>query len=95
MNASLMQSWLAITSKFEALNKRERWLVFGTLLFVVYAVINTLLLNPVLTRQKILSTEISVDQSQVQVLQQQIGVLNSQNVIDPDAQNKQLSLIHI
>lgn len=84
-----MQSWLAITSKFEALNKRERWLVFGTLLFVVYAVLNALLLNPMLTRQKTLSTEISADQSQVQVLQQQIGVLNSQNVIDPDAQNKQ------
>jgi MSHA biogenesis protein MshJ len=84
-----MQFWLTITSKFEALNKRERWLVFITLLFLVYAVINMLLLSPVLTRQKILTTEISTDQSQIQVLQQQITALNSQNIVDPDVQNKQ------
>ncbi len=89
MSASLIQSWLIITSKFEALNKRERWLVFITLLFLVYAAINMLLLNPVLTRKKILSTEMSTDQSQIQVLQLQITALNSQNVADPDVQNKQ------
>lgn len=89
MNASLMQSWQSVTSKFEALNRRERWLVFGALLFVVYAVINTLLLNPVLARKKIITAELTTDQTQVQALQQQLTVLNSQNIIDPDAQNKQ------
>lgn len=84
-----MQSWLSATSKFEALNKRERWLVFFTLLFVVYAVINTLLLNPALTRQKAITAELNSDQSQIQQLQQQLTALNSQNIVDPDAPNKQ------
>lgn len=84
-----MQSWQSVTSKFEALNKRERWLVFGALLFVVYAVINMLLLSPVLARKKIIAAELTTDQTQVQALQQQLTVLNNQNIIDPDAQNKQ------
>ncbi len=75
MNASLMQSWLSITSKFEALNKRERWLVFFTLLFVVYAAINALLLSPVVSKKKAITTELSTDQSQIQQLQQQIAIL--------------------
>lgn len=89
MSPSLMQSWLTINSKFEALNKRERWLVFGALLFVTYAVINALLLGPVLTKQKALFNEISADQAQALTLKQQLVILNSQNVTDPDAQNKQ------
>lgn len=84
-----MQSWQSITSKFEALNKRERWLVFGALLFVVYGVINLLLLDPVLARKKTITAELATDQTQMQALQQQLKVLNSQNIIDPDAQNKQ------
>ncbi|OIR00972.1 general secretion pathway, M protein [mine drainage metagenome] len=83
-----MQSWLSVTSKFEALNKRERWLVFLTLLFVVYAAINALLLSPVLSQKKTITTEFASEQSQVQQLQQQITILNSQNIIDPDAQSK-------
>ena len=89
MNDSLMQSWLTLSSKFDALNKREQWLVVGALLFVVYSVMNGLLLSPVLARQKILHTEMAANQTQIEALQQQINVLNSQQVVDPDAQNKQ------
>ncbi len=78
-----------MTSKFEALNKRERWMVFGALLMVAYAVINMLLLSPVLARQKILSSELSADQAQLQGLQQQLKAYTQQSVIDPDAANKQ------
>lgn len=89
MNASLTQYWSSATSKFEALNQRERWLVFAALLFVVYAAINTLLLSPVLAHKKTMTTELNTDQAQLQVLQQQLGILNSQAIVDPDAQNKQ------
>ena len=89
MKQSLIQSWLLISSKFEALNKRERWMVSGALLVVVYAVINTLLLNPILTRQKNLTNELEVDQSQIQGLTLQLSEYTRKGVIDPDAQNKQ------
>jgi MSHA biogenesis protein MshJ len=78
-----------MTSKFEALNKRERWMVACALFVVVYAIINSLLLSPVLSRQKSLTSELEADQSQIQGLKQQINVYAQQNVIDPDAQNKQ------
>ncbi|MDP3086889.1 MAG: MSHA biogenesis protein MshJ [Methylotenera sp.] len=90
MNASLSQFWGAVNSKFDALNKRERWLVFGASTFVAYSLVNALFLSPVLAKKKILSGEVSADQAQIQALQQQITVMNSQEIIDPDAQNKQL-----
>ncbi len=89
MNSSLIALWQKINIKFDALNKRERWLVFAACVFVVYSLINALFLSPVLAKKKILSGEISTDQTQIQVLQQQIAEMNSQAIIDPDAQNKQ------
>ena len=84
-----MKHWLSISSKFEALNQRERWMVACALFVVVYAVINMLLLSPVLARQKILTDELATDQAQIQTLNQQISALAQSPVIDPDAQNKQ------
>lgn len=85
----MKNSWQIICSKFEALNPRERWMVACALLVVVYAVINMLLLGPVLERKKILIRELSEDQMQLQDLNQQISEFSRQPVIDPDAQNKQ------
>jgi MSHA biogenesis protein MshJ len=85
----LKQSWLSISSKFEALNKRERWMVTCALLTVAYALINMALLSPVLARQKTLTNEIETDQSQIQALNLQINEFARQNLIDPDAKNKQ------
>jgi MSHA biogenesis protein MshJ len=85
----LTQTWQNITSKFEALKQRERWMVVCALFVVVYAVINMLLLSPVQARQKILSDELAADQAQIDTLNQQINTLAQSPVIDPDAQNKQ------
>lgn len=89
MIASLTQSWASMAKKFEALNQRERWLVLGALLAVVYIAINMLLLEPVLLQKKSLSNAIVADEAQVQALRQQLLQYAQQNVTDPDAQNKQ------
>lgn len=78
-----------MTSKFEALNKRERWMVFCALFVVIYAIINSLILSPVLNRQKALTSELVADQAQVQALTLQLNEFSNKSVIDPDAQNKQ------
>jgi MSHA biogenesis protein MshJ len=83
-----MQPWKAIGSKFEALKQRERWLVTCALFVVVYAAIHTLLLSPVLARQKLLNDELAADQAQIHTLTQQISTLTQNPIIDPDAQNK-------
>jgi MSHA biogenesis protein MshJ len=84
----LKQSWQSINSRFEALNKRERWIVSCALLVVVYATINALLISPILARQKTLINELAADQSQIQGLNQQINEFAQKIVVDPDAQNK-------
>ncbi len=85
----MKQIWLTISSKFEALNQRERWMVTCALFVVIYTVINMLLLSPVLARQNILANELTADQSQIEALNQQLKELEQSPVIDPDAQNKQ------
>jgi MSHA biogenesis protein MshJ len=84
-----LKHWLSICSKFEALNQRERWMVTCALFVVVYAVINMLLLSPVLARQTILNNELAADQAQINIFQQEINTLMQSPVIDPDAHNKQ------
>jgi MSHA biogenesis protein MshJ len=64
-------------------------MVTCALFVVVYAIINMLLLSPVLARQTILKNELAADQTQINTLQQQINTLAQSPVIDPDAQNKQ------
>jgi len=64
-------------------------MVTCALFVVIYAVINMLLLSPVLAHQKILSNELTADQSQIEDLNQRLKELEQSPVIDPDAQNKQ------
>ena len=85
----MKKSWLSLSSKFEALNRRERWMVACALFAVVFVVINSLLISPVVARQKIISTELATDQTQIQTLNQQVSAYTNQAVIDPDASNKQ------
>lgn len=79
--------WISLSGKFEALNKRERWMVACALFAVVFAIVNSLLISPVLTRQKIMNSELATDQAQLQLLTQQINAFSNQPVIDPDADN--------
>lgn len=85
----MKKSWLTLNSKFEALNTRERWMVTCALFVVVFAAFNSLLISPVLARQKVLNSELAADQAQIQGLTQQITAYANQAVIDPDAPNKQ------
>ena len=50
-------------------------MVTCALFVVVFAVINMLLLSPVLARQKILNNELAADQAQINTLNQQINAL--------------------
>lgn len=85
----MKKSWLSLSSKFDALNRRERWMVACALFAVVFAAINSLLISPVLARQKVISSELAIDQAQIQSLTQQISAYTNQAVIDPDTSNKQ------
>lgn len=85
----MKQTWQTICNKFEALNKRERWIVTCALFVAVFSIINMLLLSPVLTRQKVINTELATDNAQIDALSQELNQLSSTPALDPDAQNRQ------
>ncbi|WP_036303052.1 MSHA biogenesis protein MshJ [Methylotenera sp. L2L1] len=89
MKATFIEKWLLLSDKFDALNNRERLMVFGALALVTYTAINMLLITPLdISKQRFLS-EISTDQSVLLDLQQQVNLLKNKQPIDPNAQNKQ------
>ncbi|MDO9150384.1 MAG: MSHA biogenesis protein MshJ [Methylotenera sp.] len=89
MKAALLEKWSLLSSKFGALNNRERLMVFGASALVVYTTVNMLLISPLAISKQRLLSEISTDQSVISDLQQQVDLLNSKQPIDPNAHNKQ------
>lgn len=81
--------WLAASTKFDALNPRERYLLAGGILALLYAILHMLLLAPVVKHNQMLRTALASNQSQLQTIRQQMAVYTQQPVIDPDAPNKQ------
>lgn len=81
--------WHASSIKFEALSPRERYLVAGGILMLIFVMLYLLLLSPLVERNKVLRATLATDQSQMQNIGQQMALFAQQPVIDPDAQNKQ------
>lgn len=67
MNSSLKDSWQQMIAKFNALNARERWMIFGALLCVFYGLFD-FLVAPSLAKQKTLTAEIANDQTKLEAL---------------------------
>ncbi len=64
-------------------------MVTCALFVVIFAMLNTLLLSPVLARQKLITNELEADKSQIDALSQELNQLSSMPALDPDAQNRQ------
>ena len=84
----MKKTWITISAKFESLNQRERWMVTCALFVTAFALIDSLLISPVLTHQKILNSEIAADEAQIHELTQQMNAFANKPVIDPDAPNR-------
>jgi MSHA biogenesis protein MshJ len=84
-----MQAWKKISNKFEALNSRERWLVASALIICLGSLMNVLLLSPVLKNIQLARNNIAADQSQVEMLTQQMNELNAVKTKNPDTANEQ------
>lgn len=85
MNASLQ----ALSTKFAALKQRERWMVFIAGIAVVYGVLNALVLDPMLNKQHLLTTELAQSQMQLSDMQTQISNIQQNPVVDIDRENQQ------
>lgn len=89
MRALVTEKWSLLTAKFDALNNRERIMVFGASALVVYTLVNLLLIDHLETSKQRFLSEIATDQSAIMDMQQQVNLLKNKAPIDPNAQNKQ------
>ena len=74
--------------KYQALNTRERWVVFFAGIVVIYGILNVLLLAPALEKQQRLQAEVVQSQSEITEIQQQVSMLAQTPIEDVDTQNK-------
>jgi MSHA biogenesis protein MshJ len=74
--------------KYQALNTRERWVIFFAGMVVIYGILNVMLLAPALAKQQRLQAELAQSNSEITEIQQQANVLAQTPIEDVDTQNK-------
>lgn len=75
----MKQQWEKLNAKLEAMTVRERVLVFATLAVVLLSLLNMLLLEPLLVRQKALRIQLSQQQQMISDVQSQIAAIQQEN----------------
>lgn len=70
-------AWLKYAAKIDALSLRERVVVFGALIVVIFFVATTLFLEPLLARKKVLNAGMAQQSSEMQAIQAQIAAMNA------------------
>lgn len=88
MKQQLLQQWLKLSTKLDAMTLRERAMVFvavtGAILFLIY----TLVVEPMLARQTVLLAQIKQQQNQVAGIDAEITGKAQGFNLDPDAQER-------
>jgi len=84
----MKEQWQRIELRIDALNLRERAMAFAIAALVLIALVNTLLLDPLLDQQKQLSQRVRQQQQQIAAMQAEIQTTVKGSSIDPDAANR-------
>ena len=92
----IKQQWEKVGTKIDGMSKRERVLIFLTVIGLAISLINLLLLEPLLVRQKALRGQISQQQQQMSALQTQIAAVLQENSPNSNApQRNQIKKIQL
>lgn len=81
---ALRQKWQNLADRVDAMSLRERALIFLAAALVLVTLLNALLIDPLLSRQSLLSRQIVQTQTQTHALQSQIQALAVKKNVDPD-----------
>jgi MSHA biogenesis protein MshJ len=84
----MKQRWEQIAEKIDSLSLRERGLVFFSLSLVVFALLYSALIRPVVEQQRIVSRTLSQHESQIRTVNQQLGAMLASRREDPNAANR-------
>jgi MSHA biogenesis protein MshJ len=84
----MKQQWQRLAVKIDAMSLRERAAIFAMAALIVVTLVNTLMLDPLLARQKALSQRVVAEQGSIADMQMQIQALVEAHGADPDAANR-------
>lgn len=85
----LKEQWLKLSQRIDALTLRERLMAFAIAALLLITLINTIVLDPLLSRQKQLSDQIKQEQQQIAAMQAEIQARVNVGSIDPDAATRE------
>ncbi len=84
----MLKFWNVLAGRYGAMSKRERLVVLAAGIALAYAIVNALLVSPLLSRQRHAAQELSQRQSTLKQLREQVEVLTRARAVDPDAANR-------
>jgi len=84
MKQQLLQQWIKLSTKLDAMTLRERAMVFAAAVAAVLFLIYTVSVEPLLNKQKILTLQLKTQQNQIAGIDMEIAAKAQGFVIDPD-----------
>jgi MSHA biogenesis protein MshJ len=85
MKQQLIQQWIKLSIKLDAMTLRERAMVFLAAVAAVLFLLYTFSIEPLLAKQKLLQTQIRQQQNQIAGIDTEIAVKAQGFTVDPDA----------
>ena len=85
MKQQLLQQWIKLSTKLDAMTLRERAMVFLAAVAAILFMIYTVSIEPLLAKQKLLQLQIKQQQNQIAGIDTEIAFKAQGFVVDPDA----------
>ena len=80
--------WKTLSDKIDNMSPRQRGLIFAVAASIVVALVSSLLIEPQLAKQKVLSRKTEQQQSEIKSIQAQLQAMAEVRKTDPDAANR-------
>jgi len=89
MKQQLMQQWIKLSTRLDAMTLRERAMVFAAVVASILFLLYTTSVEPLLNKQKLLRGQIRQQQNQVAGIDMEIAAMAQGFVVDPDVATRE------
>lgn len=89
MKQQLLQQWIKLSTKLDAMTLRERAMVFAAVVASVLFLLYTVSVEPLLNKQKTLRMQVKQQQNQISGIDMEIAAMAQGFVVDPDAATRE------
>jgi MSHA biogenesis protein MshJ len=89
MKQQLLQQWIKLSTKLDAMTLRERAMVFAAVVAAVLFLLYTVSVEPLLNKQKTLRMQVKQQQNQISGIDAEIAAMAQGFVVDPDAATRE------